>query len=83
MNIEKLKGDTTLSIQEAFFAMYIFLDFHNKSCSNELEVSSVLSDCSILEDGGTADPAMWDDWLDAVEKARNEQNRDVAKFRLG
>ena len=83
MNIDKLKGDVPLSIQEAFFAMYIFLDFQNKSCSNEMEVSCVLSDCSVLEDGGTADPAMWDDWLEAVEKARNEQNWDVAKFRLG
>lgn len=79
--MEKLKGDAPLSTQEAFFAMYIFLDSQNKSCSDIMEVSNVLSDCSILEDGGTADPAMWDDWLEAIEKARNPENWDIAKFR--
>lgn len=84
MNIDKLIGDDKpLTPQQAFFAMYIFLDFQNKSCSNEMDVNQVLSDCSILDsDGGPADPAMWGDWLDAIAKARDDKNWDIARFTL-
>ena len=83
MNISGLiSTDEKLTVQQAYLAMVIFLDFQNKSCSNEMEVGQVLGECSITVDGSPADAAMWEDWLDAVEKARDERNWEIAKFEI-
>lgn len=34
------------------------------------ELGSLLGDLSLLEDGITADPAAWGDWLRCIEKVR-------------
>ena len=47
-----------------------------------MEVSELLSICAVLEDGGTADPAMWSDWLEAVEKSRDDKNWEITRFKL-
>jgi len=83
MNISKLQSICeNITPQQAYLAMFIFLDYHNKHCSNEMMVGEILGSGSILVDGGTADPAFWGEWLDAIEKARDERNWDIAKFEL-
>ncbi|CAM2157420.1 conserved hypothetical protein [Paraburkholderia tropica] len=58
-----------LTLQEAYLSMFEFLvELYQRTKSDEL--GSMLGDLSLLEDGTTADPAAWGDWLKCVEKAR-------------
>ena len=71
----------TLSVEQAYLAMYIFLDGQNRMCSNEISVGEVLDNCGMLN-GEPVDAAMWSDWLEAVEKARDDKNWGIAQFKL-
>ncbi len=56
-----------LSYIEAFKSMVCFLENYFEHTSSD-DVGSLLRDLQFLEDGGTADPAAWEDWLDCVIK---------------
>ncbi|HET8898843.1 MAG TPA: hypothetical protein VFN09_08755 [Rhodanobacteraceae bacterium] len=59
---------TQLTEHQAYAAMYAFLEnWYELSCSDE--VGALLGSMSLLSDEQTADPAIWGDWLAAVEKA--------------
>jgi len=58
----------SLTVKEAYQAMYRFLDRWFRMTMND-EVAVLLSAMSTLSDGMTADPAIWSDWVDAVEQA--------------
>ena len=61
--------DETLTPQQAYQAMFSFMnDLHHRFGIDQL--GGVLGGMSLLEDGSTADPAMWNDWMRSVEKAR-------------
>ena len=50
---------------QAYAAMQLFLeDYFQKTSSDSL--GSLLGSMSFLEDGHTADPALWVDWTEAV-----------------
>lgn len=56
-----------LTNQQAFQAMVLFLEgFYERTKSDD--VGAILSDLILLEDGNTADPAAWDDWMKCVYK---------------
>lgn len=55
-----------LSRTEAFLAAYAFLENWYELTHSE-DVGSLLGSMSLLEDGITADPALWEDWCEAVE----------------
>ncbi len=56
-----------LTVKQAFQAMVLFLEgFYERTQSDD--VGALLGDLLILEDGSTADPAAWDDWLNSVGK---------------
>ena len=58
-----------LDIKEAYLAMYGFLQgLHQATKSDYL--GGLLGGMSLLEDGTTADPAVWSDWLAAIERVR-------------
>ena len=58
-----------LTSREAYLAMFGFLeDLYQRTQSDEL--GALLGGMSLLEDGGTADPAIWSDWEDALENVR-------------
>ena len=61
--------DEKLDIKLAYAAMFEFLAAYYDRTSSE-EVSALLGSMSLLADGGTADPAIWDDRLASVEKAK-------------
>jgi hypothetical protein len=70
--MEKL--DTVL----AYKAMFRFLEnYHERGGRNDDEIAVLLSSMSmeIFQDGETADPATWDDWLDAIEEVMAVQVR--------
>jgi len=59
----------TVTDHEAFLAMYDLLrDRYERTKS--ADIGALLGDLSLLPDGGTADPAAWQDWVRAVEKAK-------------
>ena len=58
-----------LSEDEAYLAMFAFIEKRYRLTSSD-DIGGFLSDMSILFSGGTADPALEDDWAEAVELAR-------------
>lgn len=59
-----------LSEQEAYAAMFAFLE-HRYRLTESDELGALLGSMSLLPGGGTADPAIWDDWLNAIREARS------------
>ena len=60
---------TTLTVEEAYKAMYLYLDNLYGSTKSD-DLGGFLGDMSTLLDGKCADPAVWEDWLEAVEKVK-------------
>jgi hypothetical protein len=59
---------TQLTSQQAFLAMYSFLEAHYQRSRAE-DVGALLSSMSLLRDGRSADPAIEGDWHAAVVAA--------------
>lgn len=58
----------SLSTHEAYAAMFAYLEqIYGRTRSDDLGV--LLGGMSLLSDGETADPAAWQDWIKAVERA--------------
>jgi hypothetical protein len=58
-----------LTEEEAFKAMVIFLErYYNETHSDD--IGSLLSDLILLDDKKTADPAAWNDWINAINKTK-------------
>lgn len=54
-----------LTSAQAFSAMVQFLEqYYDRAHSDDIAV--LLSNLQLLEDGITADPAAWQDWMDCV-----------------
>jgi hypothetical protein len=62
-----------LTIREAYAAMYTFLVARYQQ-SNSDELGAMLGGMSLLEDEGTADPAAWEEWTEAVARVRNGES---------
>lgn len=61
-------ADTSLTVREAYLAMFSFLeDYYNRTKSDE--VGSLLSGMCLMTDGEPMDVAYWDEWEQAVKKA--------------
>ena len=59
----------SLTKREAYEAMYAFLEaLYDRTQSDD--IGALLGGMSLLDDGGTADPAVWDEWEDAVRRAK-------------
>jgi hypothetical protein len=54
--------------EQAYRAMFFYLDAYFERNPNA-ELGSILGDLQGLEDGGPADPAVTQDWKQAVRKA--------------
>ena len=62
-----------LTIEQSYKAMYFYLEkLYEMTGSDDL--AGFLGGMSVLEDGETADSAVWSDWLEAIEKARRDQD---------
>ena len=56
-----------LTEREAFDAMTAFLEKYYESTKSD-DVGALLGSMIFLEDGGAADPAVWGEWLEAVQE---------------
>lgn len=58
-----------ITIEEAFRTMVYFLEQYYERTHSD-DIGSLLGDLAILEDGNTADPAAWEDWLNCIEQVK-------------
>ncbi len=56
-----------LTEKQAFTAMIYFLDQYYQQTQAD-DLGALLGSLQLLSDGMPIDPALWDDWLMAVEK---------------
>ena len=79
--LRREKGDPAMEKLDAvlaYKAMFRFLEnYYERGGRNADEIAVLLSSMNmeIFQDGRTADPAMWDDWLDAIEEVLAVQVR--------
>ncbi|MGQ7816222.1 hypothetical protein [Metapseudomonas furukawaii] len=69
-----MESEKNLTPKQAFCAMFYFLE-HEYSLTKSDDIGAMLGsmDWTIWSDGaGPADPAAWEDWLDAVRKAQKD-----------
>jgi len=59
----------TLTIQEAFAAMRVFLESYYEQTQSD-DIGALLGDIQLLEDGMTADTAAWEEWLASVSQVQ-------------
>ena len=59
-----------LTEKEAFLAMYSFLASEYELTGSD-DIAGLLGGLSLLEDGSTADPAAWENWIQAIHKVTN------------
>lgn len=67
---EHWKFMDSLTIEEAYLAMFAFIEKRYRLTSSD-DLAVLLSDMSLNFPGGTADPALQDDWEEAVELVRS------------
>ena len=61
-----------ITIQQAYAAMYRYLEkLYEQTQADEL--GGMLGSMSLLPDGQPADPAVWSDWLQAINEAKEGQ----------
>jgi hypothetical protein len=60
----------SLSEYQAYVAMFAFLE-HRYRLTKSDELGTLLGSMSLLPDGGTADPALWGEWLSAIREAES------------
>jgi hypothetical protein len=66
-----IKNESLLTPNEAFDVARVFIENYWRLRGGTAdEVGDLLSFMDRLADGKPADPAMWSDWLEAVEKVR-------------
>ena len=63
----KIMSTLRLTEHQTFLAMYSFLEDYYQLTKSD-DIGSLLSSMSLLADGRTADPAVEDEWREAVEK---------------
>ena len=66
----------TLTFKEAYKAMFIFVREYYYRTGRPDSIGNLLSDTQLLESGIPADPASWQDWLDAVNKVIEDFSND-------
>jgi hypothetical protein len=59
--------DVKITKEEAFLAMYAFLEKYYALTSSD-DVGGLLGSLSMLPDGNSADPAVREDWEESIEK---------------
>lgn len=64
--------DDKITVKEAYAAMYAYLQMLYDTTGSD-DLGGFLGSMSLLEDGTPADPGVWEDWMRAVQRARDGQ----------
>ena len=74
-----------LTEREAFLAMCLYLDsmydYFSAVSDSPDEIAMIQNTLNLQKDGSPVDPAVWEDWLKAIEKAKRE-GEEVARLRF-
>lgn len=62
-------GNQTLTVEQAYRAMLAFLE-REVELTESSDLADLLAGYRLNEDGRTSDPALWEEWLEAVGRAR-------------
>ena len=62
--------EENLSYNEAYVAMFNFLDELSSKFGSDAELGAILGSMSFLSDHKPIDPTFWKIWLESVEKAK-------------
>lgn len=68
-----------LTEKQAFLAMVFFLEKYYQQTESD-DVGALLGSLQLLEDGMTADPAMWHDWLGVINRTLSNRLETVVKI---
>lgn len=68
-----------LTEKQAFLAMVFFLEEYYQQTESH-DVGALLGSLQLLEDGMTADPAMWYDWLGVINRTLSNPLETVVKI---
>ena len=66
--VKNVMSKSNLTEEQAFLAMYSFLDEYYQMIKSD-DVGALLGSMSLLNDGGTVDPAIKSAWKTAVKRA--------------
>jgi hypothetical protein len=64
-----MNATDTLTVEQAYRAMLAFLE-REVDLTESSDLADLLAGYRLGADGRTSDPALWDEWLDAVDRAR-------------
>jgi hypothetical protein len=62
-------SNQTLTVEQAYRAMLAFLE-REVDLTESSDLADLLAGYRLGEDGRTSDPAVWEEWLEAVGRAR-------------
>ena len=62
-------SNQTLTVEQAYRAMLAFLE-REVELTESSDLADLLAGYRLDEDGRTSDPALWEEWLEAVGRAR-------------
>lgn len=62
----------TLTVEQAYRAMLAFLE-HEVELTESSDLADLLAGYKLDSVGRVSDPAVWDEWLDAVARSRASQ----------
>jgi hypothetical protein len=60
-------ADKTITVEQAYRIMLAFLE-REVELTESSDLADLVSEYKLGADGKTRDPALWDEWLEAVEK---------------
>jgi hypothetical protein len=63
------ENNPTLTVEQAYRAMLAFLE-REVELTESSDLADLLAGYRLDEDGRTSDPALWEEWLEAVGRAR-------------
>jgi hypothetical protein len=62
-------ADNTMTVEQAYRAMLAFLQ-REVELTESSDLADLVSEYKLGPDGQTRDPALWEEWLEAVSKIK-------------
>jgi hypothetical protein len=66
-------ADNTMTVEQAYRAMLAFLQ-REVELTESSDLADLVSEYKLGPDGQTRDPALWEEWLEAVGKVRTDKS---------
>jgi hypothetical protein len=66
--------DNTITVEQAYRAMLAFLE-REVELTESSDLADLVSEYKLGPDGQTRDPALWEEWLEAVASTRRPDSK--------